>query len=653
MVNRIIGQLKAFPQEKTYTHVDAADYAAGDRIWLKVYVVNALSHQPTSESLYAYVELIAPDEAMTTRARILCRDGIYAGFIDIPPSTPSGRYLVRSYTELSANVPGYESVVPVYITGKGKARTTKPGNAPKSTDDDAASLIQYTRQGELIRITTPSPADSLYLLAHCRAYPFIIVPISQQRPVVLHRDSIPQGIVSLLLVNHRQQVLSERLLRSDNAQEQCQLIIQSDKEEYKPSEPIALTLTAPDLQEGELADISISITGPKLVQRHRPSSIVTTLLYATDVSDGIDAVALANSDAQGADALLSHQHWTRYDFSRMLRGDYVRPDHLAETSHTISGRVRTAILRRPVGDAIVSLISPQAGISASDTTDIDGCFSIPGMDFPNGTQYVLRVTDSNGKGNVELQLDEKERPDFVMPQLSDLAVDDFDIVADSMLSAASGSVLLEDIEVTGTLRNTASQGNSLAQLADFSFGLHKIEEINATCLHELIRRIPGIRIHDNRCYVRASTSIYADNPAAIAINGVIVPDEYDLDNIQMQDVARVDMYKTGNTAIWGAAGGSGIISIILKDGSYFEVEEGPMDQRSLTPLGYQKPSSFLSQSGPRKTLYWNPSITSNTLNLSASNTPGICHIVIEGVTTEGRLIHEEHDLLVTQYKENR
>jgi hypothetical protein len=56
----------------------AADYAPGDRMWLKVYVVGALSHEPQSESLYAYVELTAPDGTLTARAKLLCRDGIYA-----------------------------------------------------------------------------------------------------------------------------------------------------------------------------------------------------------------------------------------------------------------------------------------------------------------------------------------------------------------------------------------------------------------------------------------------------------------------------------------------------------------------------------------------------------------------------------------------
>ena len=51
---------------------------------------------------------------------------------------------------------------------------------------------------------------------------------------------------------------------------------------------------------------------------------------------------------------------------------------------------------------------------------------------------------------------------------------------------------------------------------------------------------------------------------------------------------------------------------------------------------------FHHPSGMRKTLYWNPNITSDTLEFVASEIPGECRIIVEGVTSEGRLIHEEH-----------
>ena len=79
LTDRIIEQLHLYPQEKTYIHADAADYAPGDRVWLKVYVVKALSHEPVNESRYAYVELLDPAGTLVTRIRIMGREGLYVG----------------------------------------------------------------------------------------------------------------------------------------------------------------------------------------------------------------------------------------------------------------------------------------------------------------------------------------------------------------------------------------------------------------------------------------------------------------------------------------------------------------------------------------------------------------------------------------------
>ena len=84
VIDRIVQQIRLFPQEKTYMHTDASDYAPGDRIWVKVYIVNALTHEPTEESHYVYVELTDDEGLTVNRVKLMNREGIYAGFVDIP-----------------------------------------------------------------------------------------------------------------------------------------------------------------------------------------------------------------------------------------------------------------------------------------------------------------------------------------------------------------------------------------------------------------------------------------------------------------------------------------------------------------------------------------------------------------------------------------
>lgn len=645
IIDRFVQQLKLNAQEKTYTHTDAADYAPGDRIWLKVYVVNALSHVPSSESLYAYVELIAPDETMVCKAKILCRDGVYAGYLDIPQSAKSGRYMVRSYTDVSKNAPNYESFHPIYVGGTGKRKSKKEKNARRETIIKD-NLLDYTRHEDKITIKTQLKEDSLILLAHCRAYPFSITPIGKNQVVEFHTDSIPQGVISLLLINKNKEIIAERLLLSDNNQEQCNLDIKFDKGEYAANEMAHLSLDASDLHEGELADISISITGTSISQRHRPSSIIAHLMLATDVQGGLDNPESFFTNTQYADSMLSGCQWKRYDIGKMLKGDYSLPLNACETTQVISGRVQTLLRRKPVPNANVSLISPQTGNYAIATTNEKGLFTFTGFDYPDGTQYVIRANRDNGKENVELIIDEKDRPEFSHQAFSEESFDEIKIEADSLLDTDLGTIMLDDVEVMEKRRNSASEGNVFAQLADKSFSLHQIEESGATSLNELIRLVPGTIEKGNKFYIRGATSIYKKTPAAIAIDGIIVDSEYDINNIPMQDVARVDIFKTGSSVIWGTVGANGVISITTKVGTYHVSISEPLNQKKYTPQGYQKADSFFNQKGRRKTIYWNPHVTSNQIEVNLPHNPGTCHVVVEGVTTEGRLIHEERNMVI-------
>ena len=60
-MNNIVSSFKQvtnLPQEKVYLHTDKPYYFAGDTIWLKAYLVNAITHFSGNGSHYVYVELI-------------------------------------------------------------------------------------------------------------------------------------------------------------------------------------------------------------------------------------------------------------------------------------------------------------------------------------------------------------------------------------------------------------------------------------------------------------------------------------------------------------------------------------------------------------------------------------------------------------------
>lgn len=644
VITRMIRQLQVFPQEKTYVHTDGTDYSCGDRIWMKVYVVNALSHEPTDESRYVYVELISPDGRLVSRVKLISRDGVYAGYIDLPSDGEAGRYTLRSYTRLMTNVPAYESVKPIYVGGRQRSAAETAADEPV-TDVQGDDRLCFVRTENRVKITTTEADNKCYLVAHCRAYPFFIGRISARQPVILQQDSLPQGVISLLLLDERLNILAERLFFSDNGRERCRLDITTDETTRAAGDSLVVRLSLPSLHAGERADLSVSVRAVGTGMRHQPSSILAHLFLATDVAGGLaDAERMYGQSAAAIDTLLCGKQWARYDMRRMLSGQIVYPETPRETSNEISGRVHTLVRKRAVAGATVQFISPQAGVFSSVRTDSLGRFSFADMDFPEHTQYVLCALTDKGSDKVELTMDECAFPHYDLPVRS--ATDETAewLPSDTLTGRNPDAILLDDVEVTAKRRSSASRGDAVAQLADFSFGMKQIMEMDATCLHEVLRRVPGVFIKENMCYVRAATSIDDDRPAAIAIDGVFVSSDYDLDNIQMADVARVDVFKTGSTVIWGAAGGSGVISVTTKLGNYGVTDTEQLNRKKISPLGYQRKADFSQYSGTRKTAYWNPALACDKFKIDVSRAFGRYIIVIEGVTTEGRLIHEEKEV---------
>ena len=344
-------------------------------------------------------------------------------------------------------------------------------------------------------------------------------------------------------------------------------------------------------------------------------------------------------------AISRHPQWTILQTFQMA--PHVDPLLGSVTEYQgVKGYVLTPVRRKGIQGAIVNMIVPGTYGYALDTTDHEGRFAFPDELIPEGKPILLTAYKPDGGQNVVIQMDEETFPPYQdIPPAQIQWVENAPTVLKDLYDV-SDSVLLEEIEVKAKRRIKESEKelHSMHQ-ADMSFGMNKIEEYSATCLHDLLRRVPGVYVKDEKCYIRGAHSIYANNPAAIAINGVIQDGDYDLDIVPMQDIARLDVFKSGTTVIWGARGGAGVISIILKDGSEIPQQTNQSNLKKFTPLGWQQPQDFYMQpymntNRRPTTLLWIPDVQSQVLTFSTDEHATIYDVVIEGVTSNGRLIRE-------------
>jgi hypothetical protein len=89
--------------EKVYLHIDRDSYYAGDNIWFKAYLIDALDRLLTDHSSNLHVELISPFSKIVSNSIIRLEGGLGNGDFRLPDDIKSGRYKIRAYTNYMRN----------------------------------------------------------------------------------------------------------------------------------------------------------------------------------------------------------------------------------------------------------------------------------------------------------------------------------------------------------------------------------------------------------------------------------------------------------------------------------------------------------------------------------------------------------------------
>lgn len=641
LLSRVLRQVQLYPQEKTYVFTDAESYQAGQRIHLRVFLVNAVVHQADSISRYVYVELLNPERLVVKRVRLLRSDQGFVGHIDIPEGVVKGRYVLRSYTKNMLNLSRYESLKSIFIGGHGRLTPSKYSSSlnREETNDSINLLINVLKKGIKVSIDnlSNSSEDDYRLFVHCRSIPLYFGKISKEKDVILSYDSLSQGgIYSFQLLDTKLNKVAERLKFVYPEKELCPISVRWTDGEKLNNNQIPCVIKADSLREGETMDVSVRVEYAGVDNTVGQSDIISHLLFDMDKADCPEEPSSVCLESE-PDSLLDSCSWSRYRMSDVIKGECKKGLIGVEKSAVIRGRVETLIGHKPIKDGVVNLISPDKSFYVVTKTDAQGRFSFEGIDFPEGTQYVLNAFTKAGKSWVKLLLDEDEYlsykgqlPPFVWTSNDTTRVD-------ATLELPKGGIQMEEVNVFSHQPTYSSRSDAYSRTADFSFGLRDIESIGATCLHELLRRVPSVTVEFGKCYVRGGFTVGGRRPAAIAIDGIFVNEDYDLDNIQMADVERVDVFKGGSTVIWGAIGGMGVISVTTKKGDFKAASVPLTNTKTFTTLGYQIPQGYTPNA---RTPMWLPSLRGASFRLLfPAEYRSTYRLIIEGVTSEGRIVH--------------
>lgn len=92
-----------YPQEKIYIQTDRSYYAAGDTIWFKSYLVNAVENRSSDYSKVIYLDFIDPKDSVNISMKLPMIAGLSWGDIPLPEGLPEGTYRLRAYTNWMRN----------------------------------------------------------------------------------------------------------------------------------------------------------------------------------------------------------------------------------------------------------------------------------------------------------------------------------------------------------------------------------------------------------------------------------------------------------------------------------------------------------------------------------------------------------------------
>lgn len=98
IAQKLMMQREAFPQEKVHVMTDRDMYVAGDTLWLRGWITDALSLHPVDNSKYLYVELRNGKDELYKRIKLIDRKGSTHGYIFLDENLPTEEMTLVAYT---------------------------------------------------------------------------------------------------------------------------------------------------------------------------------------------------------------------------------------------------------------------------------------------------------------------------------------------------------------------------------------------------------------------------------------------------------------------------------------------------------------------------------------------------------------------------
>ena len=521
--------------------------------------------------------------------------------------------------------------------------------------------------------------DSTFVVVHDRDGIYMRLPYSEKtRHLRIPYTLLAPGINNLALVDDSGTVYAQRAFFV--FPEQTTAALSLDKPGYGPRERVTASVELPE------GDWSVSVTddgyspysgqGYDLVSWwYLGSELPSFVEEAQRLFDGQRPLSERIADM---DAVMLTHGWTYYELPAILAGQTEMPRFGKEYTQSLSGVVRGAF--KTARRAMVSFVAPAIGFSAIGQLDTTGYFVLNGIDFPEGTQFLVSAESLGGntrRFTPYLDDDIFARFHHYPPYLDKPAYSreyKYDVLKDYYNAGGEIVYSLHPSYVTGM---PSPHQQNISPLPDYEFkpGQYRserdLEPYQALDVHTyIVSTCPPLRFGDGvdttgdipvtyRSIVCRTKKVSSRMDISSGWEEIIVYRDgmrsscEEIEGLNVSDLTGF-AYLTGadagrfNTDMDDVMAPRSVI--LLKTKMY--THDNAVNVTTGKPLGWQQEKHFynpryedpmvrkLAKEQVRATLYWNPALRSETGTLTTfdfytSEHKAPATIVIEGFTKEG------------------
>ncbi len=277
----------------------------------------------------------------------------------------------------------------------------------------ACALTAAQTSGRILYKADGTVPRGSRLVGHIRGDCCCVVPIDPQRPSgAILADSLPEGILHLLLVDSTGRPRSERLVFLKRTGKRERWTVTPDKPRYGKREKVRVGISLEDSDGKPVsADLSVSVTDRRAVRYDSlGDDIRTNLLLCSDVkgyvhNPGYYFLGDDPAAAHRLDLVMLTHGWRRFRAGNLYDPEPFSPKHFVERGQYLSGKV-IGIAGRAAPGALVSAVAlNRDNVADAAQADDSGRFVLSGLDFADTVLFMVSAKTRRGKPTQRIDLD--------------------------------------------------------------------------------------------------------------------------------------------------------------------------------------------------------------------------------------------------------